>query len=253
IGVSIDSTALQHAAVAETAWAGPVWLWQALLDPAFLVVAHRPFIPPALVLLWAVPLAAAFVARRRRDGAADWAFLDPGGELRSPALALRPLRALAIGAAGGLAFCALSLVVRFALHTGVSPETRATDAFLLSFFFWMLVLALLAQAVAGGTAAFLAGTPTPLIDALAAGFVAGGIATFAIVAGPFAGGCVDPLSLNPGPCAWTVEGSFTWDVFRQVVAQGAVGALAAGGAVTGARAWLARRRRDTPVTAHASG
>ncbi|HEX5800070.1 MAG TPA: M48 family metalloprotease, partial [Gaiellaceae bacterium] len=47
IGVSIDSTALQHAAVAETAWAGPVWLWQALLDPAFLVVAHRPFIPPA--------------------------------------------------------------------------------------------------------------------------------------------------------------------------------------------------------------
>lgn len=253
IELSTRLTEAQHAAVSATAWAGPEWLWRSLMDPASLVVVHRPFLPPALVLLWALPLLAWLVARRPSRAPADWAFLDEGGELRVPALALRPLRALAIGAAGGLTFCALSLVVRFALHTGVSAETRATDAFLLSFFFWMLVLALLAQAAAGGTAAFLAGSPTPLIEGLAAGFVTGGIATFAIVAGPFAGGCIDPLSLNPGPCAWTVEGSFTWDVFRQVVAQGAVGALAAGGAVTGVRAWLARRHRDTPVTAHAPG
>jgi Zn-dependent protease with chaperone function len=249
IGASIDGTALQHAAVAETAWAGPVWLWQAMMDPAFLVVVHRPFIPPALILLWAVPFAAALAARRRRDGAADWAFLDPGGELRTPPLVVRAWRSLAIGAAAGLAFCALALTLRLILHTSVSAETRATDAFVLSFFFWLLVLAFVAQAAAGTSAGWFSGGPTPLIDALAAGFVAGALASLGILGGPMAGGCLDPLSINPGPCAWTVPASFSWDVFRQVVAQGFLGALAGGGLAAGIRALLTRRGREEPVAA----
>ena len=68
IDASAASTKQQHAEVAETAWAGPVWLWQALMDPAFLVVVHRPFILPALVLVWAVPLAAAFWRGRSGGG-----------------------------------------------------------------------------------------------------------------------------------------------------------------------------------------
>ena len=56
------------------------------------------------------------------------------------------------------------------------------------------------------------------------------------------GGCVDPLSLNSGPCAWTVPAAFSVDVVQQVVAEGTIAALAGGLAVVGVRAWLARRR-----------
>ena len=241
IDFSIEGSKVQHAQVAETAWAGPVWLWQAMMDPAFLVVVHRPFIVPALVLLWLVPLAAVLVARRRRDGSADWAFLESGGELRQRPLALHVRRPLAIGLAAGLAFLAFLLVLRISLHNGVAAETRATTEFLLSFYFWTLVVALAAQLVAGTLAAFLSRNPTRLVDALAAGFVAGTIATFGIVAGPSLAGCVDPIALNPGPCAWTVSASFSWDIFRQVVAQGAVASLAGGGLAVGIRALLARR------------
>ena len=34
----------------------------------------------------------------------------------------------------------------------------------------------------------------------AAAFVAGSVAAFGILGGPTAGGCVDPVSINPGPC-----------------------------------------------------
>lgn len=252
IDFSANATELQHAAVAETAWAGPVWLWQAMMDPAFLVVVRRPFILPALVLLWALPLAAAFW-RRRREQPADWAFLESGGELHQPPLALRVLRPFAIGLAAGLAFWALVLVLRFTLHAGVAAETRATDAFLLSFFFWLLVLAVVAQAAAGALAAFVSRNPTRLVDALAAGFVAGAVATLGIVGGSAVGGCIDPVSLNSGPCAWTAEASFSWNVFRQVVAQGAVGSLAGGGLAVALRALLARRRSDELNPAGAPG
>ena len=243
IDASAASTKQQHAQVAETAWAGPVWLWQALMDPAFLVVVHRPFILPALVLVWVVPLAAAFW-RGRSGEDADWAFLEPGGKLRQPSLALRLIRPLAVGLVAGLAFWALVLLLRFSLHNGVSAETRAEDAFLSSFFFRTLVLALVVQAAAGGIAAYVSRNPVRLVDALAAGFVAGAMASLGILGGPAVGGCIDPLSLNPGPCAWTVSGSFSWDVFRQVVAQGAVGSLAGGALGIGLRALLDRRGSD---------
>ena len=80
-----------------------------------------------------------------------------------------------------------------------------------------------------------------LVGALGATFVAGCFGWLGIVAGPTAGGCVDPLSLNSGPCAWTVPAAFSWDVFKQVVAQGAVAGLAGGLIVIGAQALLRRR------------
>ncbi|MGI9111410.1 MAG: M48 family metalloprotease [Gaiellaceae bacterium] len=253
IDFSAAGSRLQHAAVAETAWAGPVWLWQALMDPAFLVVAQRPFIPPALVLLFVVPLAAALVARSRRHGPTEWAFLDPGGDLRQSPLSLRIVRPLALGLTAGLAFWALLLILRFSLHNGVSAETRATDAFLLSFYFWTLVLALAAQLAAGALAAFLSRNPDRLVDALAAGFVAGTVATFGIVGGPTVASCIDPVALNPAPCGWLVSGSFTWDVFRQVVAQGVVGSLAGGALALGLRALLERRRSGELSAARVPG
>ncbi len=255
--VSAEGSELQHAEVAQTAWAGPVWLWQALMDPAFLVVAQRPFILPALVLVWALPLTAAFWRRRSEEDAADsnadWAFLERGGELRQPPLALRVVRPLAIGLLAGLGFWAVLLLLRISLHNGVSAETRATDAFLLSFYFWMLVLALATQVVAGALAAFLSRNPTRLVDSLAAGFVAGAVATVGIVGSPSIGSCLDPVALNPAPCGWLVSGAFSWDVFRQVVAQGAVGSLAGGGLALGLLALLQRGRPDELSAAGAPG
>ena len=56
----------------------------------------------------------------------------------------------------------------------------------------------------------------------------GSIAWLGIVGGPAAGGCVDPVAINPGPCAWTVEAGFAWDLYRRIVVEGALVALAAG-------------------------
>jgi uncharacterized integral membrane protein len=68
------------------------------------------------------------------------------------------VRPLAIGLVAGLGFWVLLLLLRFSLHNGVSAVTRATDTFLW-FFFWTLVLALVAQALAGAIAAFVSRNP----------------------------------------------------------------------------------------------
>jgi hypothetical protein len=52
---------------------------------------------------------------------------------------------------------------------------------------------------------------------------------------------VTPLSLNPGPCAWTVESTFSWHVFQQLIAQGALAGLAGGLVVVGVKALLRRK------------
>jgi hypothetical protein len=132
----------------------------------------------------------------------------------------------------------LAAVIRLAVHAGVSAETRATDAALLSFFVAMVAVALAVQLAAGAAGAFRDG----LLGALAATFVAGCFGWLAIVGGPAAGGCVDALSLNPGPCAWTVPADFSYDVFKQVIAQGAIVGLA-GGLLVVAVQTLRRRRR----------
>lgn len=253
LGVSRAGTAAQHAFVSDTVWAGPRAMWQLIMDPQFLVVVQRPFVVPVLALLWVFPLAATLVRGRRR-GRNDWAFLDPGGQLPAPGPALDPLRPLAIGAAAGLAFCALALLFRFSVHAWVSPETRASDAFVLSFYVWHVAIGVLTQAVAAGRAAARSRNPSRVVDGLAAAFVAGSLVTLAIVAGPAVGGCIDPLSISSGPCAWTVEAAFTWDVYQQVIAEGAIAALAGALLVVGVRAWRAHRHPAEELqSAHLAG
>jgi hypothetical protein len=209
------------------------------MDGELLVIVHKPYFVPVLIALILFPYAALLVRRRPED--APWAFLDPGGKLLTPPLPrLRPLLPFAIGAAAGLAILALAAIIRLGMHNGVSAETRATDAALLSFYVSMVSLAILVQLVAGAAGAVRGG----LLGALGAAFVAGCFGWLAIVGGPFAGGCVDQLSLNPGPCAWTVDSSFSWNVFKQVIAQGAIAGLAGGLLVVAAQALLRRRRAE---------
>jgi hypothetical protein len=239
LAVSRAGSAAQHAAVDASVWAVPKPVWQFVMDGELLVIAHKPYFVPVLVALVLFPYGAALVRRRTEE--APWAFLDPGGRLLTPPLPrLHPLLPLAIGAAAGVAFLLVAAVIRLAMHAGVSAETRATDAALLSFFVAMVALAVLAQLLAGAAGAVRNG----LLGALGAAFVAGCFGWLAIVGGPFAGGCVDALSLNPGPCAWTVDAGFSWDVFKQVIAQGAVAGLAGGLLVVGAQTLLRRRRAE---------
>ena len=205
------------------------------MDGELLVIAHKPYLVPLLALLVLFPFAAVFARRGPLD--APWAFLDPGGRLRTPPLAVRPLLPLAIGALAGLGFLVLAALVRLYMHYGVSAETRALDATILSFFVSMVALAILVQLVAGAAGAWHGG----LIGALGASFVAGCFGWLGIIGGPAAGGCVTPLSLNPGPCAWTVDATFSWHVFQQLITQGAIAGLAGGLVVVGVKALLHRK------------
>jgi len=104
----------------------------------------------------------------------------------------------------------------------------------------MVALAILVQLVAGAAGAWRGG----LVGALGASFVAGCFGWLGIIGGPTAGGCVTPLSLNPGPCAWTIESTFSWHVFQQLIAQGAIAGLAGGLVVVGVRALLHRKHSE---------
>jgi Zn-dependent protease with chaperone function len=239
LAISRAASAAEHALVDATVWAVPKPVWQFVMDGELLVIAHKPYLVPVLIALIMFPYAATLV--RRRPAEAPWAFLDPGGELMTPPLPrLRPLLPLAIGAAAGLVMLVLAALIRLGVHSGASAETRATDAAILSFFVSMVALAILVQFAAGAAGAVRGG----LIGALGAAFVAGCFGWLAIVGGPAAGGCVDQLSLNPGPCAWTVPAGFSYDVFKQVIAQGAVAGLAGGLLVVAAQALVRRRRAE---------
>jgi Zn-dependent protease with chaperone function len=226
----------QHAAVDAQVWTVPLQVWQFVMDSELLVIVYKPYFVPVLAALCLFPFAALLV--RRRPDEAPWAFLDPGGELKTSRLSLHPLQPLAIGAAAGLVCLGLLALLRLGVHYGASAETRATDTAVLSFYVTTVTVALLVQLAAGAAGAWRGG----LVGALGAAFVAGSFGWLGIVGGPMAGGCVDALSLNSGPCAWTVPASFSWSVFKQVIAEGAVAGLAGGLAVVGVRALVRRRR-----------
>jgi Zn-dependent protease with chaperone function len=251
ITFSKQLTAEQHAQVAAVTSAGPRWLWQLVMDPQTLVLLSRPLIPLAIVCLWVVPLSAALV-RRHRTGEAPWAFLDPGGRLDPDRPRVRLLRPLAIGMLGGIACVIAYALHRAGVHSFVDLDTRNRDEFLLAFFFWQVVIALVTQGVVGGLATGFARDRGRLAEGICAATVTGTIAALGIVAGPAAGGCVDRLSIRSGPCSWGVSADFTWGVWRQVISEGAVAAFAAGAVVLAAEAvvrggWLRRLMHPAPT------
>ena len=247
LAVSRLESARQHALVDAEVWTVPLRVWQYVMDGELLVIVQKPYFVPVLALLALFPYAAMLIRERPTD--ASWAFLDPGGELHTPRLTIRPLQPLLIGAIAGVAFLVLAALVRLGMHYGVSAQTRAMDATLLSFFVSMVALAILVQLVAGAAAAWRGG----LVGALGASFVAGCFGWLGVVGGPTAGGCVAPLSLNPGPCAWTIESTFSWHVFQQVIAQGAVAALSGALVVVGVQTLLHRRASQELRPAGAAG
>jgi Zn-dependent protease with chaperone function len=242
---SRDLSALEHDQVSDVAWVGPTWLYQLVRDFYTLIVLTKPVVFAALVALWLYPLAA---WRWRRDRVADapWAFLEPGGRLRIPLLARGSFDPWLIGLFAGLACLAALVVLRLGLRASVAADTRAEFIFPLAFLHWQLLLALLFQGIAAVIAS-MRWYPRDLavVAGMAAAFTTGAIATAGIVVGPTVAGCVDPIAMNPGPCAWDVDASFSWFILRQVVGEGAVVAVVCGLVVLGIQAVL----RHPPVPA----
>jgi Zn-dependent protease with chaperone function len=247
--VSRELGALDYDGVSEVAWVGPQWFYQALWDTRARDVLTQPVVFASLVALWLFPLAA---WRWRRDRVADapWAFLEPGGRLRIPLIGRASFDWLWIGLIVGGASVAGLLVLRLGLRAGIDAETRAEFLFPIAFFHWQLMLALIAQAGAGVVAAARSrSTGIPLVLALAAAFVTACIATGGIVVGPSLAGCIEPIAMNPGPCTWDVDAGFAWLILRQIVAQGAVAAVAGGLVALGLMAIVSRRRAPVPIGA----
>jgi Zn-dependent protease with chaperone function len=247
LGASRDGSLAEYAQVSDVAWVGPGWLYELVRDAYTLIVLTKPVVFVALVAVWLYPLAA-WWWRHERVGDAPWAFLEPGGRLRIPILDRASIAPWVIGALAGLLALLAFLVLRLGLRAGVDADTRAEFLFPLAFLHYQLLIALLFQGVAA-VIATLRWRPRDLAVAagIAAAFTTGVISTVGIVVGPTIAGCVDPIAMNPGPCAWDVDASFSWFILRMVVAEGAVVALAGGLVVLGVQAVLHRRHAPVPA------
>lgn len=246
---SREGSAFEYAQVSDVVWIGPAWLYQLVRDAYALIVLTNPVVFVALVALWLFPLAA-WRWRKELVSDAPWAFLDPGGRLQVPVLARGSLDPWRVGIVAGATCLAALLVLRLGLRASLDSETRAEFLFPLAFLHWQLVLALVAQTGAGMIATARGRvTHLPVVAGLAAAFTTGVIATAGIVVGPSLAGCVEPIAMNPGPCTWDVDATFSWFLLRQIVAEGAVVAIAGGLVVLGAQVMLGRRHAPVPVDA----
>jgi Zn-dependent protease with chaperone function len=206
-------SAVQSGTYAEldaVTWVGPEAAWQAVQHPFAALVLEETFVLPLLIALWAFPLAAALLGRRNRSG-----------------LPLAPGSALLIGIAGAAAYAVVLVVLRAGLDLAIPESTADRDAFGLTFYYWMVALALLAQMAVAAVAAFRAPS-LRVVHGLFAAFVTGSGAAWTLLGVNGLSGCVGFITVSSATdCGW-VPSWFAWQVYRQVVGEGAAVALAAG-------------------------
>jgi len=205
-----------------------VFLLASPLGMLWSIVQH-PLTLLLLISLWAYPLTAWFSRRRvALDSGSSWAFLTSGPQepmLIRPA-PLRPGLAATLGVIVGLVFCGLLLLIRIGLRMSVPEAVRNTDEFRMAFFLAQIGIAALLQM---GVAALVAGWVKRLgvLHGLFAAFVSGSVMTVGLLG----------LNLAFGG---TVDLTFAWNTFSQVVNEGALLALPAAWVV----AWLAELARS---------
>lgn len=210
---------------------GPISLQLLMFDPLSVLwsVVLHPLTLLMLISLWAFPLAAWFWGRRTHSVAeASWAFLEapPLAPLSAQQVPLRPRPAIITGLAGGVMYYILLLVIRLGLRLAVPEAQRTTDEFLLSFFMGTIALAALMQI---GVAVIVAAWVRRLgwVHGLFAAFVAGCAMTLGNLG----------LNLLFGG---TMNLTFVWYVFSQIVNDGALLALPFALAVSALSGWIRR-------------
>ncbi len=202
-----------------------------------LVILSIPVLLPAsplftlgLASLWAFPLAA-WLWRRGAGplASAAWSYLEgtppPIPATGTPlAHGLRPGLAILTGLGAAVVYTLLLAIIRLGVSRMVPAQTRAEDQFILTYFVGQVALAVLLQI---GAAALVAAWVRRMgaLHGLMAAQIGGGLMAAAL------------LALNilfGGSLNW----SFAWTTFGQVVNLGALAALAAGLPVSAAVAWI---------------
>jgi len=240
--------AIDYPVAAHTTWVGPEWLWRLIENAWLLSVLRVPVIILALAVVWLLPLGA-WLRRRKSASQPAWAFLDPGGELRTATLGPVWLEPWLIGLVAGVASIAGFAALRAGMHASFDLETRLQDVgFAYAYTYWQYVIALGAQASAGVIATARA-RELRLVYGLAAAFTAGVVAVIGIELVISAGSCVDALTLSDGssPCGWYGDIDAAWIDFHTIVPMGALAALAGGLAVLGVQAVFHRRHAPVPA------
>lgn len=167
---------------------------------------------PMLPLIGIYPIAAAILHRQVKTDM-QWAFLDVlPQQLDTPRRTpLNPWPAAIMGLLGGAIFCGLLLLIRIVLRITLPENLRNTDNFLQSFHIGTIVLVVLIQT---GVAVMAAMWVKRLgwVHGLFAAFIAGCVMTAGILG----------LNLLIGG---TLAPTFAWNIFSQVVNEGALLAL----------------------------
>jgi Zn-dependent protease with chaperone function len=252
IHISTRATGLEHDQVGRVVWGGPRLLYQFVRDPEIASFVHRAVVWPAIIVLWAYPLLALVLGRRGGRREVRWASVDGSPvTLAQPRVRLR--RAALIGLAGASVVLLASLVLRAALHFGLSEATRKHDETFLAFYVWTVSLGLIGMAIVAAVTAATCRRAGVLL-ALFAAAVTGTASAITLFAYPTLASCVGIIKLNPAaPCAWTVDASFARQSFEQMLVQGTLAALAgAAFGMLGRRAFAIRRRAGEPEPATAT-
>ncbi len=236
-----------YARAGSIGWTGPHWLWNAAFLPSYLGPAVIRLSFAALLLLWAVPLAAWTRAapvigpgwlRRALPRERDPAPLPPDIVRIGPAVA-------AGAVAGGVA-CVAQFALRAVLHAGLPIAVRRTDVLGLLISYWELGIAVAAQVIVAGFVAATARRHGVLLGMLAASVTAG-LAVLGAVVSARVGSCVTVFTVRPESCQLHVMGAYVSLVLQLTVLDGGAAALLAALSVAGARAVLRRRAARRPA------
>jgi hypothetical protein len=242
LGITEAMTQQDFAAVATIAWATTPGLWRLVMDPMVLTYVAQPTVTLGLVTVWAFPLAAAIWLRRLPVVVAPpWGVLNGA----APAIAiphLRIRRAVAIGAAGGVATIVVYLALRLVARAALTDGTRDQLEFAYLFYFWSVGLALIAQVIVAGIVAATT-ERVPAVHALLAAWVTGLVAAVGYVGLPTVAGCLPMFAVrfvNDTSCELAVEVPFAVRTIQHVVSLGFVASLVSIAIVFGGRS-AARR------------
>ncbi|MGW7254919.1 M48 family metalloprotease [Streptomyces sp. NPDC054834] len=223
--------------ISAVAPVGPFWLWASVEHPLLLWFTQWTPLVGAVVVVWLFPIAALW--RRRLPGDVAW---------------FRGALTTSLLAAGG--FASFQLVLRLALHHGVSQEVRSQDGFVLAFVYWQIGAAVLLQGVAAAATVFVRrrhgwlAVPFGLLTA----YLTGCLLTLLLFSGVVLAGCVDVLALAPGPCSLDLPPSLVRNTLLRVLVGGFLCVLlGVAVALVLARLRAERPAAPPPVPGHAPG
>jgi Zn-dependent protease with chaperone function len=219
--------AAAHARAGSIGWTGPRWLWNLAFLPTALGPAAIRLAFIALLLIWAVPLAA--WARAVPAAAAGW---QRGALPREYDPAPLPRARVRIGpvAAAGAVAGGLALTGQFALravlHASLPLAVRRTDILAVLLTYWELGIAVLAQVIVAAAVAATARRYSVALGMLAASITAG-LAALGTITSARVGSCVTVFAVRPEPCVIKPTGTFVALVLQLTTLDGGAAALLA--------------------------